>query len=310
MEMVLPWDVDRKILFDYLAHCVKYPGYKIPWAPLIQSVEGVGKGLIKRVMTNAVGAPYAYFPKAQELIESGSKFNAWMRSRLFILVDEIKVDEKRDMIEILKPMISEETIEIQAKGIDQDIEDNFANWMFYSNYKDAIPINKNSRRFAIFYSAIQNASDLQQRGMTEQYFAGLYDWARNGGDAYVTHWLMNYPIERGAVPMRAPNTTSTHEAVRQSRGPVEIAILEAIQDGLPGFRGGWISSQAVANRIKGTPTRSVSAKTLGAICEVLGYHLIGRAPRPYFSENKDTRADLYAMDRNARVEDFAAWQGY
>lgn len=310
MEMMLPWEVDRNILYSYLAHCVKYPGFKIPWAPLIQSVEGVGKGLVKRVMANAVGAPYSYFPNAKELIESGSKFNAWMRSKLFILVDEIMTDERRDMIEILKPMISEETIEIQAKGVDQDIEDNFANWMFFSNFKNAIPVSKNSRRFAIFYSAIQNATDLHDRGMNDQYFADLYNWARAGGDAHVTHWLMNYPIERGDIPMRAPNTTSTFEAVRQSRGPVEVAILDAIGDGLPGFRGGWISSLAVANRLKGTTTRAVSQNTLTAICEVLGYHLIGRAPRPFFAENKDTRADLYCFDRNARVEDFAGWQGY
>jgi hypothetical protein len=254
---------------------------------------------------------YTYEPKARELIESGSKFNAWMRSKLFIIVDEIKTDERRDMIEILKPMISEDTIEIQGKGVDQDIEDNPANWIFFSNHKDAIPIDKNSRRFAIFYSALQSKEDLEKRGMDKRYFDWFYDgWLNVGGDRYIAHWLLNYPIERGAIPMRAPDTTSTPEAVRQSRGPVEIAILDAIADALPGFRGGWISSQAVANRIKGTPVRNVSAKTLGTICETLGYHHVGRAPRPYFAENKDARADLYAIDRNARVEEFAMWQGY
>lgn len=310
MEIILPYEIDRQILFSYLAHNVKYPGHKIPWAPLIQSVEGIGKGVIKRLMMNALGSPYVYFPKAQDLIESGSKFNAWMRSKLFILVDEIKVDERRDMIEILKPMISEEQIEVQSKGVDQDIEDNFSNWMFYSNYKDAIPVSKNSRRFAIFYSQIQNADDLERFGLTEQYFNTLFNWMENGGNAHVTNWLQQYPIERGSIPMRAPMTTSTAEAVRQSRGPVEVAILEAIEDGLPGFRGGWISSLAVANRLRGTSVKHVSPKTLGAILEALGYHAIGRAPRPYFAESKDHRADLYSVDRNARVEWFGQMQGY
>lgn len=310
MELILPMQSDRDILYSYLAHCVKYPGYKIPWAPLIQSAEGVGKGLIKLVMTNAVGAPYAYFPKAQELLESGSKFNAWMRSRLFILVDEIKVDERRDMVEILKPMISELEIEIQAKGIDQDIEDNPANWLFFSNWKDAIPVNKNSRRFSINYSAIQSVGDIEARGMNERYFNWLYNWARNGGAAFVTHWLLNYPINRGDIPMRAPQTTSSYEAVKQSRGPVETLILNAIEDALPGFRGGWVSSLAVAHRLKGSAVRTVSAKTLATILEALGYHFIGRAHRPYFQENKDERADLFHWDRNACLEDFGRAQGW
>lgn len=311
MELILPNQSDREILFAYLAHVAKFPGYKIPWAPLIQSVQGVGKGLIKLIMTNAVGGPYAYFPKAKELIESGNTFNAWMRSRLFILVDEIRVDERLDMVEILKPMISEKEIEVQAKGIDQDMEDNPANWLFFSNWKDAIPINQNDRRFCINYSAIQSVYDLKVRGMNDAYFADLYDWAENrGGAAFVTHWLLNYPINRGAIPMRAPTTTSTREAVTHSRGPVEKLLLDAIEDAMPGFRGGWVSSLAVANRLKATTIRAVSAKTLGTILEVLGYHLVGRAPRPYFLENKDMRADLYNCDRTARVEQFGSAQGY
>lgn len=310
MELLLPVPTDRQILFDYLAHNIRFPGHKIPWAPLIQSVEGAGKGMIKALMIAGLGMPYSYFPKAQELIDSGSKFNAWMRAKLFILVDEIKVDERRDMIEILKPMISEKQIEIQGKGIDQDMEDNFANWFFFSNYKDAIPINKNSRRFAVFYSAIQNNDDLRVRGMTEQYFNALYNWMENGGASHVVHWLQNYAIERGAVPMRAPITSSHAEAVHQSRGPIEIAVMDAIVDEAAGFRGGWVSSLAVAGRLKGMNVRTVSAKTLGTIMDALGYYHVGRAARPYHQESTGMRADLYNRDRNAQVAGFGFAQGY
>jgi hypothetical protein len=310
MQSLFPSEIDQRILFDYLAHNVKYPGHKIPWAPLIQSTEGAGKNVIKSAMKAAIGGVYTYEPKAKELIESGSKFNAWMRSKLFILVDEIKTDERRDMIEVLKPMISEIQIEVQGKGVDQDLEDNYSNWLFFSNYKDAIPVSKNSRRFAILYSAIQSKDDLDARRMDQRYFDGLYGWLNSGGASHVAHWLLNYPIERGAVPMRAPLTTSTYEAVRQSRGPVETLILDAIEDSLQGFRGGWVSTLAVMNRVKVLAARPIAAKTLATILEALGYHAIGRATRPYMAENKDVRADLFHWDRNARVEDFGRAQGY
>lgn len=310
MQTLFPSEIDQRILFDYLAHNVKYPGHKIPWAPLIQSTEGAGKNVIKSTMKAAIGGVYTYEPKAKELIESGSKFNAWMRSKLFILVDEIKTDERRDMIEVLKPMISEIQIEVQGKGVDQDLEDNFSNWLFFSNYKDAIPISKNSRRFAIFYSTIQSHDDLIARGMDQRYFDTLYGWLHNDGASHVAHWLLNYPIERGAVPMRAPLTTSTYEAVRQSRGPVETLILDAVEDCLQGFRGGWISTVAVMNRIKAVSARPIAAKTLATILEGLGYYQIGRAVKPYLAESNDVRADLFHWDRNARAADFGRAQGY
>lgn len=310
MQLMLPVQSDREILLGYLAHNVKFPGYKIPWAPLVQSVEGVGKGVLKRVIRHCIGGPYVHFPNAQELIESGSKFNAWMRGKLFILVDEVKVDERRDMIEVLKPMISEAEIEIQGKGHDQDKEDNYSNWAFFSNYKDAIPVNKNGRRFSIFYSAIQSVDDLRIRNMGDDYFNRLYGWLDNSGAEYVADYLLNYPIERGTVPMRAPDTSSTAEAVRQSRGPIETAILDAVEDQLTGFRGGWISTLAVMARLRALGIRQPAQKTIATILETLGYFYIGRSPRPYFQESATDRSGLYNVLRDADVNQYGRWQGY
>lgn len=311
MELLFPSPIDRKILYDYLAHNAKYPGFKIPWAPLIQSTEGAGKNAIKYIMTEAMGKAYTYEPSAKQLVESGSKFNAWMRARLFILVDEIRTDERRDMIEVLKPMISEETIEVQAKGVDQDLEDNFSNWMFFSNFKDAIPINQNARRFAVFYSAVQSQADLLARGMDGQYFNNFYNkWLlASNGRRHVAHWLHNYPIERGDIPMRAPMTTSTLEAIRQSRGPVETLIYDAVEDQSEGFRGGWISTLAVHKGIKANGIRAVSGKTLATILETMGYHFVARSPRAYIKEGP-TRSDLFNVDRHANPELFGNAQGY
>lgn len=310
MELMLPVESDRHSFFAYLAHNAKWPGHKIPWAPLIQSVEGVGKGVIKRVIEHCVGSPYFYSPSARELIESGSKFNAWMRNKLFILVDEIRVDERRDMIEVLKPMISEKRIEIQGKGQDQDQEDNYSNWAFFSNHKNAIPVDENGRRFAIFYSAIQSKADLTVRGMNDAYFNSLYDWLDRGGTGNIAQWLYGYPIERGGLPMRAPETSSTPEAHRVSRTPQEQSILNAVADGVQGFRGGWIGSAAVSKRFKALGVRMPSEQSLTAILERLGYHHIGRAGRSYFNEDSEMRSELFAIDPRANAAQYGGAQGY
>lgn len=311
IAMLLPNPADQRIILDYLAHNARFPGHKIPWSPVIQSTEGAGKGVLKKVMRHVMGKPYVYYPKASELATSGATFNKWLRHRLFILVDEVKVDERRELIEVLKPLISEEETEIQAKGVDQDLEDNFSNWLFFTNWRDAIPVSKNARRFAIMYSPLQTVDDLLARGMGEAYFNALYDWLDNGGSAIVADWLLNYPIERGAIPKRAPTTTSTAEAIDLSRGPVERLILEAVEDGISGFRGGWISATAVLNRIKVTgAVRAVSPQTVATIIEGLGYVSCGRAPRPYFQEDRESRPYLFHFGQRADMEGYGRLQGY
>lgn len=310
---LLPSPIDQRILLDFLAHNARFPGHKIPWAPVIQSAEGAGKGVLKSVLTHVMGRPYVHFPNAKELTNSGSQFNAWMRSKLFLLADEIKVDDRRDLIEVLKPMISEKLIEVQGKGHDQELEDNYSNWAFFTNYKDAIPISKNGRRFAIMYSPLQTAQDMLDRGMDEQYFNRLYSWLDADGAAIVADWLLNYPIERGAIPMRAPDTTSTAAAVDISRSPIERMIGEAVEDALPGFRGGWISATMVAQRLKATGAvrgGNVSQQTVSTVLETMGYVSCGRAPRPYFQEDRELRSHLYHYGRAADVELYGRLQGW
>lgn len=310
---IIPAESDRRILFEWMAHIVKYPGFKIPWAPVIQSAEGVGKGLIKELMTYAVGLPYVHFPNAQELADSGGKFNAWMRHRIFILADEINVGDKLHMVEVLKPLISEKLIEVQGKGQDQQMEDNSANWGFFTNYKTAVPTNKNGRRYSVFFSPFQTEADLLAAGMNEAYFNAMFRWLHDGGAAFMTHWLMNYPIERGAIPMRAPKTTSTAEAQRLSRSPIERAVAEAIEDGVAGFRGGFLSSISIAKRIKETGAvrgGNVSPSTIETVAAALGYVALGRAPKAYFAEAPGERTYLFALDAAADVSTFGRLQGW
>lgn len=309
---IVPDEGDRRVLFDWMAHVVKFPGFKIPWAPVIQSTEGIGKGVIKIAMTYAVGQPYVHFPDAQQLGDSGGKFNGWMRNKVFILADEIKVDEKRHLVEVLKPLISEILIEMQSKGVDQEMEDNPANWGFFTNYKDAVPVSRNGRRYAIFYSPIQTEEDLLARGMGDEYMKALFNWLKADGQKFVAHWLHNYPIERGAIPMRAPKTTSWNEAVQIGRSPIERCITEAIEAGAAGFAGGWVSEIAALKRLRetGATRGNVPPHAVRAVLEGMGYRESGRQVRPYWQEDKDAMGVLYFKGGMADPALFGQDQGY
>lgn len=57
----------------------------------------------------------------------------------------------------------------------------------------------------------------------------------------MAHWLATYPIPYELNPAsgahRAPKTSSDAESVAQALGVVEQEILEAIEEGKPGFVG-------------------------------------------------------------------------
>src|SRR3546814_2296129 len=69
---LIPNPNDQRILIEYMAHNAQYPGYKIPWAPLIQSTEGAGKNIIKYAMTHVIGDNYTYPANSKELADRKS----------------------------------------------------------------------------------------------------------------------------------------------------------------------------------------------------------------------------------------------
>ena len=84
--------------------------------------------------------------------------------------------------------------------------------------------------------------------MRGNYFPKLYGWLQAGGFAIVAEFLNTYKIPEALNPatlcQRAPLTSSTNEAIAVSLGGIEQEIMEAVDEGRPGFMGGWISSMA------------------------------------------------------------------
>lgn len=245
LAKVLPAQGDQDILLSYMAACVQHQGTKFQWAPLLQGTEGNGKTLFTRCVAHAVGKRYTHYPKAMDI---DNKFNGWLMDKIFIGVEDIFVpDNRREVLETLKPMITGgDGLEIQLKGVDQITADICANFMLNSNHKDAIRKTRNDRRFAVFFTAQQSEADIERDGMSGDYFPDLYDWLRSGGYAAVAHYLSTYDIPDRLNPAtrchRAPDTSSTEEAISFGLGAIEQEVLEAIEEGRTGFAGGWVSS--------------------------------------------------------------------
>lgn len=274
LAKLLPSERDRAILLAYMAAVIQYKGYKFQWCPLIQGVEGNGKTLFTRCVEFAIGERYTHLPPASEIDE---KFNDWLFNKLFIGIEDIYVpNHKQEVIEILKPMITNDRLAKRAMQQGQVMHEVCANFMINTNHKDGIRKTRNDRRFAMFYTAQQDHDDIARDGMGGNYFPDLYKWLRSGGYAMVADYLATYPIPDELNPAttchRAPITSTTEEAIHASIGGIEQEILEAIDEGRPGFANGWVSSMALERLLQEMRmARSLSHNKRRDVLKTLGY---------------------------------------
>lgn len=274
LAKVLPEPRDREILLSYMAACVQFKGVKFQWAPLLQGVEGNGKTLFTRCVAEAVGRRYSHFPPANEISE---KFNSWLFDSIFIGVEDIYVpNQKQEVFEILKPMITSDYLAKRAMQTDQVMREVVCNFIFNSNHKDGVIKTRNDRRICNLFCAQQESADLKRDGMDGDYFPELYKWLRGDGYAIVAEYLYTYKIAAIYNPagecQRAPLTSSTEEAIRASVGGVEQEIEEAIAQSQPGFSGGWISTIWVDRLLDGLGlSRRITRHKRKDILEQMGY---------------------------------------
>jgi hypothetical protein len=250
VRKMLPHGDDANRVIQWMAACVQTPGAKFQWWPVIQGTKGNGKSLLLRVMMRAVGERYSHLVRSDALLKTGNQFNDWIVGKLFLGFEEIKSAEgKRDFVDMMKDTVTNERLATEGKGKSQGTSDNCANGIMLTNYDDACPIDDDERRWGVFFCAQQSQEDLLRDGMTPEYFKGLYEWLRDlDGYAIVTEYLACLPLAYEMNPAngwKAPETTTTRQAISSSLGILEQEILEAVEGRLHGFKGDVINSFAL-----------------------------------------------------------------
>lgn len=288
LELLLPDSKDREILLSWCAAVVQKPGVKAKWAPVLIGTQGNGKSLIGDVLAYAVGRNHTVKPRADQL---GGRFNSWIENKLLAVIEEIHTQGRREVMDALKPLITEERIEVEGKGRDALMVDNRCNMLMCSNHRDAIMKTRDDRRYAVFYCAQQSAEDKMRDGMDDLYFKGLFTWLEEcGGFAAVAHFLDQY-VPSVSIRGCSPHTSGTEQAIEESRSPAQQAVLEAVDMEQDGFTGGMITAEALKVLLDGHGIK-VSTRTQGKLLDELGYRkhpmlpdgkiwMLGRTVRVY-----------------------------
>jgi hypothetical protein len=265
---LLPDPNDQRILLDYGAACVQFPGSKFQWAPVIQGCEGNGKSLIATVLRNCIGIRYFH---SQDPEDMANTFNAWIERSIVACVEEIFVNYRYEMSNRMKAMITNSYGPLHAKSKDQRSGFNCCKFIFFSNHRDGVLKYEDDRRYAVFFTAQQKRRDMERDGMDAAYFHRLIDFIESAeGRAILVHYFRNRKIETDMMS-GAPMTTSTEEAVYESLSAEERTLLDSIDEEAPGFRNGIIAGPYVDNVLVNAGYKKPHPKKRAKMIDNIGY---------------------------------------
>ncbi len=164
----------------------------------------------------------------------GERFTGWAHGSVVNIVEEIRIkgDDKWRIMDRLKPFITNSMIQIEEKGRDHRTVPNFTNYLLLTNYKDALPITNDDRRFCVMYGRIQNESELFDyfggRDATNDYFERLFFESEKHAGA-IKSYLLTYRISEDFKPSgRAPDTVSRRLMIQASVSPEQSLVEDLI----------------------------------------------------------------------------------
>ena len=274
---VLTCEREQRILIDWLAYVVQNAGKRINWAILLQGAQGTGKSYFAKVLEWVLGTN----AKSLDPSALGERFTGWANGAVVNIVEEIRIkgDDKWRIMDRLKPFITNSMIQIEEKGRDHRTVPNFTNYLLLTNYKDALPITNDDRRFCVMYGRIQNESELFDyfggRDAASDYFETLFSESEKHAGALKTY-LLNHKISEDFKPQgRAPDTESRKQMIQATISPEQCSVEDLINKHECGVINGrvldvtWLAKQCEIDGEMLPPTR-----TLAHILNDMGYQQI------------------------------------
>lgn len=237
-------DETAHMVETWIALNVRSPGKLIGVALLVKGVPGDGKTILfRQLMAAAMGAENVGDVGNNEL---RSQFSGWAVGRAVRVIEELKAPghNRHDVLNSVKPYITNSTISVHRKGQDGFDALNTTNYVGLTNYEDALPIDDTDRRWWVIFSPFARIEDVVALvGPVESYFDRLGDAIREHG-ADIRKYFLECPLHaRVHHNMRAPESTGRARMIRAENDLTGGDFLDGyLQDGAYG-----ISSEIVAS---------------------------------------------------------------
>ncbi|HSY77217.1 MAG TPA: primase-helicase family protein, partial [Bacteroidia bacterium] len=175
-------------LMAWTAHIFQKPWEKPETAVAIQSEEeGTGKSFFPVVLSGIMHES-SYFPASNSKMITGD-FNGHLEYTILLHGEEAFSAESNRDDSIIKNLISDMMIPINAKGVQAKLAKNYARLMFTGNPPHIVKAGRFARRFLVLKISTQRLQDTS-------FYGNLLKYMKNGGYAALMYYLMHYPIDK------------------------------------------------------------------------------------------------------------------
>lgn len=233
VEMTLPDESDRTIFLDWMSFVCQNPGMRVNWALLLQGTQGTGKTYFVNVLQAVLGRNVANLdPQA-----IAGRFTGWAHGSTVTAIEEIRIHgtNKYEILDRMKPFLTNDTVSIEEKGRDHRTVPNFTSYMLLTNHADAIPLMEGDRRYCVFYSHWQSENQMYKelggRQGAEKYFDALFDDLHESRVGELAHFLKTRKLSSGFSPRgRAPETKARQRMINLAISPDRQLLEDAIAE--------------------------------------------------------------------------------
>ena len=264
---------DADMLITWMAHNVQMPGVKILWAPVIIGPYGSGKTTIERIMSAAMGQENVGSVSMDEI---HSQFSSWAAGKALRFLEELRVvgHSRHDVVNKLKPFLTNERISVVKKGRDGDDVLNTQNYCGFSNFDDAIALDEGDRRYAVWETAPKTREDVLAM-FDKEYWQALYD-VINQSVQDIVGWLHSIDLS-GFDRHAAPRMTQAKRRMIEATRPDDEVNIEAIlESGCNGVSQNAVSTYHLNDALRSAGYSSLSAKRSGAVLRKMGFAPAGK----------------------------------
>lgn len=291
LETILP--NDWPLLLTWLAYNAQHPGKKILWAPIVKGVPGDGKTSISKMLASVMGACNVKVISTESMF---SDFNSFAEGACVGFLEEMRAKghSRYDVMGKLKPLLTNEIIEIVRKGQDGRNVPNTMNYMGFSNHEDALVLDEGDRRWAVFFTRFRSRSELPGAGLTREHFDALHGAIERHPDI-LRAWLLAADTSDFDPHAAPPTTAAKRVMIANSLTADAVAIAELIALGRPGVGKHAVATDCLNAALKADGMLALVTSRLPAAFQQLGWKPL---PAPIKWDG---------VTRRVYVDDAVAW---
>ncbi len=207
-------------ILGWMARAVQRPDSPGQTAIVLRGRQGTGKSFFAKQFGSLFGRHFLQVSDAKHLI---GHFNAHLRDCIVLFGDEAFFAGDKKHESVLKMLVTEEQMVVEAKGRDVETTNNYTHLVLASNSQWIVPAGADERRFFV----LDVGRDQMQNA---KYFRAIADQMDNGGREALLHYLLNYDISDFQV-RDVPKTEVLQEQKVLSFSPMQAWWYRCLDEG-------------------------------------------------------------------------------